>query len=126
MECHPGPSVQENHKEVILKLIRTLRRFFAPEAAQEIWAFFKPKLLTLHLDFQEASPCSVTGEVVSCNQDMNKHKNVSLPGLDQPLEHLKHLENGDRITSGLFFTTPESAVWCARRAVLAKVSSLLR
>ena len=54
-----GPSIQENHKEVILKLIRTLRRFFAPEAAQEIWAFFKPKLLTVHPDFQEACHCSL-------------------------------------------------------------------
>ena len=53
-----GPSIQENHKEVILKLLRTLRRFFAPEAAQEIWAFFKPKLLTVHPDFQEACHCS--------------------------------------------------------------------
>lgn len=40
---------------MLLKLIRTLRRFFAPEAAQEIWTFFKPKLLTLHPDFQEVS-----------------------------------------------------------------------
>jgi hypothetical protein len=54
-----GPSIQENHKEVILKLIRTLRRFFAPEAALEIWAFFKPKLLTVHPDFQEACHCSL-------------------------------------------------------------------
>lgn len=38
----------------MLKLIRTLRRFFAPEAAQEIWSTFRPKLLTLHPDFQEA------------------------------------------------------------------------
>ena len=40
---------------MLLKLIRTLRRFFAQEAALEIWAFFKPELLTLHPDFQEVS-----------------------------------------------------------------------
>ncbi len=38
-----------------MKLIRALRRFFAPGAAEEIWAFFRPKLLTMHPDFQEAS-----------------------------------------------------------------------
>ena len=70
IECHAGPSVQENHKEVILKLIRTLRRFFAPEAAQEIWDFFKPKLLTLHPDFQEASPCSASGGAAKGNQEV--------------------------------------------------------
>ena len=36
-----------------MKLIRALRRFFAPGAADEIWAFFRPKLLTMHPDFQE-------------------------------------------------------------------------
>ena len=50
-----GPSIQENHKEAFMKLIRALRRFFAPGAAEEIWAFFRPKLLTMHPDFQEAS-----------------------------------------------------------------------
>lgn len=69
LKCCAGPSVQENHKEVLLKLIRTLRRFFAPEAAQEIWAFFRPKLLTLHPDFQEASPCSLSAqEKQSCQE----------------------------------------------------------
>ena len=38
-----------------MKLIRALRRFFAPGAAEEIWAVFRPKLLTMHPDFQEAS-----------------------------------------------------------------------
>ena len=75
-----GPSVQENHKEVLLKLIRTLRRFFAPEAAQEIWAFFKPKLLTLHPDFQEASPCSLSTQGLQSRQEAAVDTCVLLPG----------------------------------------------
>jgi hypothetical protein len=44
----PGPSISENHKDYMSRLVRRLRRYFPAEAAGEIWREFRPALRSIH------------------------------------------------------------------------------
>jgi hypothetical protein len=38
----------ENQKELLSRTVRRMRRYFAPEAAAEIWTEFEPGLRAIH------------------------------------------------------------------------------
>jgi hypothetical protein len=43
-----GPSVAENSRHFLLKLVQQLRRFFPPGSEHEIWAEFHKDLTFIH------------------------------------------------------------------------------